>query len=200
MKDKKILLILFLVPFFLFMASADKERSSAALEFFGKSINFIILFGGLAYLLSKPIRNFLEKRSQDIERSIKEAGASRLEAEMRFQETESRLTGLGEEIARLKDDAELEGRRIEARIAQLAEQEGERIRYFAQQEIEMLFKAELRELRAYAAELAIKMAEERIRKKMTPRSQSFLINESIERLEKLHEKSGPDQKVHPRLN
>ncbi len=200
MKDKKILLILFLVPFFLFMASADEERSSAVLEFIGKSINFIILFGGLAYLLWKPIRNFLEKRSQDIERSIKEAEASKRETGQRLQETESRLAGLGEEIDRIRDDAELEGKRIEERIAQLAEQEAERIRYFARQEIDMLFKAELRELRAHAAELAIKMAEERIREKMTSRGQSFLINQSIERLEKLYEKSGSDQKILTRLD
>lgn len=199
MKDKRILLILLLVPFLLSTA-AGNERPSAALEFIGKSINFIILFGGLTYLLSKPIRNFLKKRSQKIERSIKEAEASRLDAELRLQETESRLQGLGEEIGKLRENAELEGRRIETKIAQLAEQEAERIRYFARQEVEMLFKAELRELRAHAAELAIRIAEERIKKKMTPRSQSLLINESIERLEKLHEKSGSDQKIHPRLN
>lgn len=197
MKDKKIFLILFFVPFFLSMAAGD-GRPSAALEFIGKSINFIILFGGLAYLLAKPLRNFFEKRSQDVERSIKEAETSRREAELRLQETESRLQGLGEEIEKLRENAELEGRRIETKIAQIAEQEAERIRYFARQEVEMLFKAELRELRAYAAELAIKIAEERIRKKMTPRTQSLLINESIERLEELHEKSGPDQKIHPR--
>jgi F0F1-type ATP synthase membrane subunit b/b' len=49
-----------------------------------------------------------------------------------------------------------------------------------------------RELREYAAGLATEKARERILAKMTPERQARLIDSSIERLERLYEKSGSD--------
>ena len=87
MKERqKILIVLLLVPLFVFMASAEKARSANFVDFLGKTINFIILFGVLIYLLFKPVRNFLEKRRHDIEHLLEETEYSKTEAEQKLKE------------------------------------------------------------------------------------------------------------------
>ena len=197
-EKRKILVILFLLPFFMYMVSAEEEHKSGFMDFLGKAINFIVLFGGLAYLLRKPLRHFLEKRSRDIQRILKETEASRKEAEQKLQEAKAHLAGLEEEIEKMRKDAEAEGHRERERTLQLAQKEAEKIRYFAKQEIEMLTRSGIQELKEYTAELAASLAEERIRKKMTPEDHTQLIDKSIERLGKLYEESNSDKKIHPR--
>lgn len=193
MKERqKILIVLLLVPLFVFMAAAEKAHSANFVDFLGKAINFIILFGGLTYFLFKPVRNFLEKRRHDIEHLLEETEDSKREAEQKLEEAKSRLTGLEEEIARIKEEAEREGRREKEKIIQLAEKEAERIKSYTRQEIEMLFQAEIQHLREYIAELTAALAEEMIKKKLSPEDQSLLINKSIERLDRIYEKSNSD--------
>lgn len=189
---KKILVILILLPLFVFMASRDEEHTSKFKDFLGKTINFIVLFGGLAYILSKPIRSFLEKRSQDIERLLRETEGSKKEAELRLQEAKARLAGLEDEITKIKKEAVMEGRREKQRTLQLAHKEAERIKYFTKQEIEMMIYAGIQDLKEYTAELAAALAEERIKKKMSRDDQSLLINKSIAKLDELYEKSNSD--------
>ena len=197
---RKILVVLFLLPFFIFMVSAEEEHKSGFIDFLGKAINFIVLFGGLAYLLRKPLRSFLEKRSQDIQRTLKETEASRKEAEQKLQEAKAHLAGLEEEIEKMRKEAGVEGHRERERTIQLAQKEAEKIRYFARQEIEMLTRAGIQELKEFTAELAASLAEERIRKKMTLEDHTQLIDKSIERLSELYEESNSDKKIHPRAS
>ena len=185
---KQILLILLLVPFVIFMAS-EEEHSSNFKGFLGKTVNFIVLIGALIYFLSKPLRTMLEKRATDIKHAMKEAKDSRKEAEERLKEMRKRLSGLEDEITKIKGEAEVNGQKEKERIKKLARTEAERIKLFARQEIEMHTNASIKKLREHTADLAIKLAHERIKKKLTPETQSSLLDKSIERLEKLYEKS-----------
>lgn len=196
-EKKKVFIILFLLPLFIFMISEEEEHKSNFFEFLGKTVNFLILFGGLTYLLRKPLRKFLEKRSQDIKLSLEEAEDLRKEAAKKLRQIQVRLAGLEKEIADIKEYAEKDGRREKERMIQLARQETERVKSFAQQEIEMLFRSGMRELREYSAELATALAEERIRKKMSLKIQSRFIDKSIERIDKIHEKSNSGKAIHP---
>jgi F-type H+-transporting ATPase subunit b len=188
MGRKKIILILLMLPFFVFMSPEEEEHSSGLMDFLWKTVNFIILFGGLTYLLYKPIRSFLEKRAQDIQSSLKEAADSRKDAEQKLKEIETRLAGLEKEIEKFMKEAEKEGRREKEETQKRAQQETERIKYFAKQEIDAIIRSRIREIREYSAALATALAEERIKRKMSPELQSLLINRSIERLDKLDEK------------
>ncbi len=196
MTRKKILLMLLVLPFLVFMASEEEEHSSGLVDFLGKTVNFILLFGGLTYLLYKPIRNFLEKRGQDIRSSLKEAEDSRAEAERKLKEIEARLAGLREEMERIKEEGEAEGRRAKEKTLQLAQKETERIKHFASQEIDSIIRSGIRELKEYTAELATALAEEQIKRKMSSEVQAELIDKSIERLDTLYEKSDSGQEIH----
>lgn len=200
-ENKKFLAILLLLPFLVLMSAGEKGRlSKNTLDFLGKTINFLVLFGGLAYFLLKPIKNFLRKRADGIERSLKETDDSKREAEKKLDEVKARLASLGREIEKIREKAEVEGQSRREKIIQLTRQETERIKSFARQEIEMLSQAEIQHLREYTTELAAALAEETIKKRLSLEDQSQLIDKSIERLDKLYEKRDSDQKIHPRVN
>ncbi len=197
MKKKQIILILLLLPAFMFMA--EEHSSSNFLPFLGKSLNFIILFGGLSYFLSKPLRNFLKKRSLEIKQSLEEAENMRQEAEEKLDEARAQLEGLEEKIAQIKKEAERMGQREKDRIIKEAKKEAERIKRLTQAEIELLVEGGIQELKEYTIEMAALLAQERIKKRMTLQDHSLFIDKCIERLSRLDENSDIDKKIHSRL-
>ncbi len=183
--------VLAALPLLLFMSAGEAGRPSDALDLAGKAVNFAILFGGLAFVLRKPLAAMLRKRSADVRDAIRLADEESAEAAKKYEGSETRLAGLEGDVLRLKNEAEEDARRERARIAQLAAEESDRVRQFTGQEIDEQVRAGVRELRAHAAEQATALARERIRKRLTSEGQAALIDKSIERLSKLHEKSGP---------
>jgi F0F1-type ATP synthase membrane subunit b/b' len=191
MPRKPFAVVLAVMPLLLFMSAKETGRPSAAMDLAGKAVNFAILFGGLAFVLRKPLAAMLRKRSADIRDDIRLADEGSAEAAKKYQGSETRLAGLEGDVLRMKSEAEEEARREKDRIARLAAEESDRIKQFTGQEIDEQGRAGLRELKAYAAEKATALARERIRKRLTAEGQAALIDKSIERLSKLHEKPGP---------
>lgn len=177
---------------------ADEEHGSSAMDFLGKTLNFLVLFGGLAFFLRKPLRNFLESRSVKIQESLEEMKAARREAEHKLQQIKDRLSLLEEEIEKIKKEGESGGLEERDRIIEQAHQEVEKIKRFTQEEIEMLTRMGMADLREYAAELATALAQDRISQKMNPEIASRLIDESIEKIEGLYENTDTDKEVHSR--
>ena len=191
------ILIFFLFVLLLFQpALAEEGHSSNSMEFLGKALNFIILFGGLAFVLYRPLCNFLKARAQRIENILRETESSWKEAERKLDLVKERLSRLEEEIARIKKEGKIEGEKEREKIIQEAQQEAERLRRYAQEEIEMLTRAGVRELKEHAAELATSLVREKMRRKMTPEMASGLIEKSIEKIGSLYEKSDSGKEVH----
>jgi len=201
MREKKhIVLLLLIIPLFLTIAEAKEEQGTNYTELLGKTLNFVVLFGGLAYFLFKPLRRFLEKRAKKIDHSLKEAEDSRQEAEKKLEKVKARLSRIEEEIMNIKKEGEDGGRREKERIIKEAQGEAERIRRFAKEEIEMFTRAGIRELKEYTAELATALALERIKRKMTDEDQSVFIDKAINKIEGLYEKSDSDKEIRSRAS
>ena len=174
----------------LFIGASPEEGGQAAapMDFLGKVVNFFLLFGGLGFLLRKPVRALLEKRSADVRRSLDEAQASRVEAEEKRAAVGGRLDGVASEIGRMKAEAAARGRVEKERIARAANEEGARLRDLAGREIDVQARTAVRELKAFVAEAATSIARERIRKGLAGEDQAGLVDKSIERLSRLNEK------------
>jgi len=198
--NKSILLILFIVPFLLFMSSAEESHPSQIKDFLGKAVNFLVLFGGLAYLLRKPLGSFLQERSDSLAKNLQGAKASREEAAKRLYEIESRMEKLDDEVEQLRQEAESEGQALHQRTIEEAKKNAERLKRFAHSEIEMLTKEAIHEIKQHTAAVAADLARQRILDRVTEEYQSSLIDKSIERLEKLHEKSNSDKTVRTRTH
>ena len=190
MPKKNLDIVLWLcLPLFLGLTSTEETHGSALVDFLAKSVNFIILFGGLAFLLTKPLRKFLEELALSIEKTMRETERARREAQERLAAIKKRLQGLEGEIQTIRKEGEEAGQKEKERILTLARQEADRLKSFAQQGIDMHVQEAIGELREYVAELAISLARAKIEKRLTPELHSHLIDESIEGLGKLYEKS-----------
>lgn len=166
-------------------------HSAAAMDFLGKVVNFLVLFGGLAAVAWKPVKALLARRTAEVGETIRRAGAERSESETRAGVSRAKLDGLEAEVGALRAAAEEEGRREAGRIARAARDEAERLKKLTRQELDEQVRTGVRELKAYAAARATDLARERIRRRLDPEVHAALIEKSIDRLSRLHEEPGP---------
>jgi F-type H+-transporting ATPase subunit b len=105
------------------------------------------------------------------------------EAFQKLSEIEARLTGLGKEIKDLKDRALVEAEEEKARILAGARADAGKILDMARREIEGLKKSARLELKGHVAELAVKLAEERLRASLTPEENKKMIQQFLQTLD-----------------
>jgi F-type H+-transporting ATPase subunit b len=148
-----------------------------------KWANFLLLAAGLGYLIGKNAGPFFSARSQQIRKNMVEAQEARRHAEARAAEVDRRLASLDTEIAALKAEAQSEVQAETERLARHATAEIDKIRRHADQEIVFAGKAARTELKRYSAQLAVSLAEQRIRARMTPETQQALIRGFVRDLE-----------------
>ncbi len=180
-------LVLLLLPLWLGFSTADESHVSPLTDLLGKTVNFVILFGGLGFLLAKPLRRFLTEMGLAVAETIKDTEKAKKDAEGKLQSLHERMLTLEQEVRKIKGDGEEAGRREKERTLDLARQESERIRSFAAQEIQAHAQAAQAEIRERAAESAVSLARVNIERRLTPELHSRLIDESISSLETLYE-------------
>ena len=146
--------------------------------------NFAILAGLLGYFIVKKGGPWLVARSQAIRRGIAEAEEIRADAEARAAEVDRKLAGLEVEIAGLKDEARREQAAEAERIRQQTAADLARIREHAAAEIDSAGKTARLELKRYAGQLAVDLAEQKIRRQMSPELQSVLVENFARDLER----------------
>ena len=140
-----------------------------------KWANFVVLAGALGYLIGRNAGPFFSSRTRQIRKDMLEAADARKDAEARAAEVDRRLANLEAEIAVLRGDAQNEAAAERQRLAEASRAEIAKIQAHAQQEIVSAGKAARTELKRYSAELAIGLAEQKIRSRMTPDSQDILV-------------------------
>ena len=190
-RPKSVWPVLLAVPFLLCMTPQEGSGRAAFGDLLGKIINFLILFGGLFFLLRRPLSEYLSRRSGEIRTSLDQARASRNEAERKLLETQARLAALKDETAKIAAEARAESEKARERIRALADKETGRIREFTRQEIDLQLKAGVRELSEYTVDLAAGLAEARLKAGLADDAQSKIIDRSIEQLAEIHAEPRP---------
>lgn len=125
--------------------------------------NFAVVLGLIVFLLRKKLPVAFKSRTESIQRSIEEAGKASEEARRRLSEVEGRLSRLDIEIAQMRAEADDSAKTEEQRLRHASEDERKRIVQSAEQEINMAAGAARRELKSYAAELAVDLAGKKIK-------------------------------------
>ena len=159
---------------------AQEEHKKEAAEEGGnlaiwKWANFVILAGAVGYLIGKNAGPFFDGRSRQIRKEIIEADEARQAAETRVAEVERRLANLEGEIASLREEAAKEAEAETHRLAQHSANEIAKVQAHSEQEIASAAKAARMELKRYASELAIGLAERKLRDRITPETQEALV-------------------------
>jgi len=191
MRRMTVVLALVLLPAAVGLGAEEAGHGGASLDFIGRVINFVVLFGGLIYLLRKPVKAYFDRRVQDTAAALSGAEASRREAEEKYRQSQARLADLAAEVRDMKRQAEEAAREERERISSAGTEEAARIRGLTAQEIELQLQTGIKELKAYAIERAVARAEARLERRLTAEDQARLIDRSIEQLAEIHEKPGP---------
>jgi F-type H+-transporting ATPase subunit b len=141
--------------------------------------NFFILALALGWLIRKHGGPFLAARSEAIRQGITDAAQRKAEAARRISEVDAKLTTLGPEIEKLKNEMRREQvsevERVRARnTAEIAHVEQQ-----AHREVESAFKGARLQLEEHAGTLALELAEAKIRSRMNPDAQRKLTREFV---------------------
>ena len=123
-------------------------------------INFLILFGLGAWIVRKVMPNGFAPRTAEIQKGIEEARKASAEANARLSEIEGRLSKLDTEIAAIRTAAEADFSIEEQRIKAAAEQDAKNVIAAAEQEINAATRIAQRELKAFVADLAVRLGGE----------------------------------------
>ncbi len=156
---------------------AKKENSEPPHELLYKTINFIILVGGLGYILRKPMADFFSGRSASIQKALGE-GRKALEAsQAQLRAAERKLRGLEAEIAALQAAAERDMTAERQRLQQAGREDTERILQAARAQIDSALRAAKLELKHYAAQQSVARAEDLIRTRLDDAGRRRLVTQ-----------------------
>jgi len=163
-------------------ASEKPEGFAERHEMELKWANFAILAGGLGYLIGKHAGPFFAARSTGIRQDMVESERQRQEAESRAAEVDRRFANLQQEIASLRSESQTRAQAENQHMAQHTAAEIARIQAHAEQEIASAAKAARTDLKRYSAQLAVELAERKLRDRMTPDTQNALVRGFVRHL------------------
>lgn len=183
----KYLLILFILFLFLpdcLWAAAEEagQEGWGWLETFGRWFNLAVLFGAIFYFAGPALRRYFQDRRQRIQEQMQAAERAQAEAQAKLARIEQRLANLDEEIALIREDARRQAEAESARILEQAEQEASKVLANAEREIQGMSRSAVKQLKRQASRLAVELAEKKIRKDLSGRDDSRLIDDFFESL------------------
>jgi F-type H+-transporting ATPase subunit b len=141
--------------------------------------NFLMIAAGVWYLGKKLAVPLLRQRAHGIQEELQRSSRAMAESSQRLAGIEEKLQRLGDEIRDLRQAASREAAAEQARMEELAQAEAGKIAQAAEQEIATAAKAARRELQRYAAELAVGLAEKRIRESISPDAEQRMLRSFV---------------------
>ena len=154
-------------------------------ELFWRIANFSVMIIILHLALTDKAVAFFKNRKLAISEALENAEEAKVNADKRHLEVLAKFSKAKEEIEDLKSSFIEEGKKERQRLIENAEKEAEKIRLQAKKSIEQeLLKAKLA-IKAEASDLAIKMAEEILKKNIKKEDLSRITKEYIEKTTEL---------------
>ena len=151
-------------------------------DFLYRILNFAIMFGLLAYFITKPFKRGMAGRREAIEKSLEEARRAQAEAEAKFAEYEAKLAAANQEIEELTAAIRREGELERSTIIENARQMAAKIEQDADRNANLAVAKARAELRQEAAQLAVTLAKDLLEKNFTADDQKRLVDGYIEKV------------------
>jgi F0F1-type ATP synthase membrane subunit b/b' len=143
------------------LAAADAP-APAEVSPIWKWANFAILAIALGYGMAKGLPPLFRSRTKEIQQGISEAQQMKQDAEKRSAEMDARLNALGADIEKFRTQSAAEMQQEGDRIGRETAAQIKKIEQQAAVELESVGKTARRQLKEYAAELAMGLAEEHL--------------------------------------
>jgi F-type H+-transporting ATPase subunit b len=141
--------------------------------------NFLLLAGGLGYVIKKNAGPYFAKRSLEIRKGMADAEAARAASDAKVAEVDGRLAHLQTEIEALRRSAQQEAEADAQRVRREAAADMAKIQSHVAEEIAAAAKSATLELRRYSADLALGLAEQKIAARLSPETQDRLVRSFV---------------------
>jgi F-type H+-transporting ATPase subunit b len=164
--------VLFALPLLAQEAGAPEKPSVLIWQV----LNFFILAGLLGWMVVKQGGPLLAARSKEIQEGLAAGERAKQDADARAAEVQAKLGNLEKEIAAMRVNAREERDREAERIRRETQTEIARIQVQAEHEVESAGKQARLEVQRAAATLAVELAENKVRARMSPEIQSALLH------------------------
>jgi F-type H+-transporting ATPase subunit b len=155
-------------------ALAAEEPGASTVGWAFRWLNFLLVFGGGAYLLWRYGRGWFRTHADEISSAIEHAVRVRKDAEGLLRGAEEKLGNLDREAEEMKAAARRDALGQAERIRARAREEAEKIDRAADAEIVAAERAARIELKAAAARLATERAEALLRRQMSKETDAKL--------------------------
>jgi len=183
-----VLTLLLLIPAVAFAAGdgGHAEGNAVLKDFLYRCFNFALMVGLLLYFVTKPIRKGLKERTEEIRKALADAQAAKEAAEARQREYSDKLAKATEEIAGITEAIRREGELEREKILLAAQEMAEKIEKEAENKASGVVDKARTELREEAAHLAVKLAENLLKKQISADDQKRLVDEYMQKVGELH--------------
>ncbi|PLX66252.1 MAG: hypothetical protein C0603_12670 [Denitrovibrio sp.] len=166
-------------------ASSDAPVDMTALykNFGYRAIVFVLMVIIIVKLAKKPLLNFLDKRTSDIEKAIKDAQDASESAKTEMTNYEIKMKGFEKDLETMKEKSLKAAEAEKELILEDAAKQIEKLKAFAENLIESETKKATVQLKKEAVLAALEAAEASIGKKLDDETQKKLLEQYIKKIE-----------------
>ena len=163
-------LVLCLVPLEA-LAAEEGHEGWGLWEPIGRWFNLLLLGGFIAFLLRKPLKAFFAGRRQSIRDELRTSAEAYEKALADKKALEEKVRHIDDDLARIREEAKKEAEADRERVRLQTAKDAERLLENARREIENLTRSAQKQLREYAAELTVDVAEKKVRAEIKPQDE-----------------------------
>jgi F-type H+-transporting ATPase subunit b len=145
--------------------------------------NLAAFLAVLYYFVARPLMNVFRNQQLAVEEQLKQARARREEAARLQAEVHERMSQLERALDEIRARGVAEGEAARAELIERADQESERVRREAEQEIARSLASAREALQRAAAELTAKGARDVLAREITDQDRERILEESLAKLE-----------------
>lgn len=163
------------------------EESGQLADLLYRTINFVLLIAILYFAMRKAnAGEFFRGRREAIRKKLEELRKGKEEAEQRYRELERKLKEFEAKKAEIIEQFKEEGLAEKEKIIAEAKERAEQMIAQAELTVQREIQGAKKQLQTELFDIAARKAQEIIVREIKEKDQDHLINEFIERVEKLH--------------
>ena len=167
-------------------AGSGENKGHNWVDFAWRALNFLVLAGFLYWLLAKKIKEFFAGRRDDIKIALEQAMAAKEEAEKKYKEYTAKLEKATEEIAGISEMIKAQGLAEKERILEDAKKAAVKMKEDTQARVEQELKKAGNLLRTEAVKLSVEMAEELLKRNITPADHDIMVKDYLDKVVSKH--------------
>lgn len=185
---KKYALALVFVMFFcgMVMASSGGEHEAAPKGWVAtdtyRVMNFVVLIGGLIFLLRKPVSQALGARIKSIREQLEDLEAKKKKAEETLSAYNEKFANLDKEAENIIAEYVKQGEAAKKKILEEAKLAAEKLQQQASKNVDQEFSQARQVLQQEVLEKAVAVAEKIIQEKITSADQDRLVGEYLQKV------------------